>query len=145
MKFQGLVNTQNPFNPQISSTQTLSGREPAPQADSMEFSPKDTSTQHLDRGWRAKMGEEMVYGYPSQDYVVGGPHNFMEIKNIFTGSMEKVLIDPPDHHGYVTKQQGDAINSKLLSGTGVRLSLEGNIGSGNLVVARFLLLIMACR
>ena len=100
------------------------------QPNSMEFFPKDTSTQRIDRGWRSKMSDEMLFGFPSQDYVVEGPHRFMEIKNIFTGLTENVLIDPENHPGYVTKQQEEAIHSNMFRGSGVRISIEGNIGSG---------------
>ena len=96
----------------------------------MVFSPRDTSTQHLDRGWRNKMGEEMLPSFPSRDYVIDGPHNFMDIRNIFTGKVESVLIDPNDHQGYTTRQQQEAVASKLFFGNGVRISIEGNIGSG---------------
>ena len=96
----------------------------------MVFSPKETSTQHLDKGWRDKMSEELLPGFPSRDYAVEGPFRFMNIRNIYTGEVEKVLIDPEDHQGYTTRQQEKAIRSKLFFGNGVRISIEGNIGSG---------------
>ena len=76
------------------------------------------------------MSEELLPGFPSHDYVVDGPHNFMDIRNLFNGKVENVLIDPTDHQGYTTRQQQEAVRSKLFFGSGVRISIEGNIGSG---------------
>ena len=127
------MDTQQSFMPPATSTQAVevqASDNMVRQADSIEFSPKNTSTQHLDRGWRSKMGEERMLGFPSRDFVVDGPHQFREIKNIFTGKMETVLVDPDNHPGYTTKQQEEAIHGNLLRGSGVRISIEGNIGSG---------------
>ena len=96
----------------------------------MSFRPENTSTQRLDRGWARKMGEEVQLGFPSQDYVVKGPMSFKTITNIYTGKAEKVLVDPVTHDGFVTKQQRDALQKKTSLGPGVRITLEGNIGSG---------------
>ena len=56
--------------------------------------------------------------------------SFKTIANIYTGKQEKVLVDPTAHDGFVTKQQRDALQLNASLGPGVRLTLEGNIGSG---------------
>ena len=76
------------------------------------------------------MAEEVVPGYPSKDYITDGPRNFMTVKNLYTGGDEVVLVDPEQHEGVVTRQQQEAVRNNLLLGSGIRISLEGNIGSG---------------
>ena len=111
----------------ITSTQSLTREE----FDSINFNPNNTSTQKLDRGWSYKMGEEVQNGFPAaEDYVVKGPLKFKVIRNIYTGNNVTVLVDPAVHNGYVTEQQHEAYQCNLLLGSGVRISLEGNIGSG---------------
>ena len=76
------------------------------------------------------MVEEAVPGYPSKDYITDEPRYYMTVKNPYTGGDEEVLIDPVQHDGVVTRQQQEAVKNNLLHGSGIRLALEGNIGSG---------------
>ena len=86
----------------------------------------------MDHGWAGKMSEEEHLGYPSQDYIIKGPLSFKSIQNIYTGKQVKVLVEPTTHDGFVTKQQVEAHKNSLLHGSGVRLVIEGNIGSGQI-------------
>ena len=84
-------------------------------------------------------------GFPSSDYIVKGPLSFKTIKNIYTGGQEKVLIDPTTHDGIVTKQQQNALQKNTTLGPGVRLTLEGNIGSGKRWYYNYFVLTVICR
>ena len=76
------------------------------------------------------MGAESIPAYPSKDYITAEPRTFTTIKNIYSGGLEEVLVDPMHHAGVVTVQQQQAVRENLLIGDGVRITLEGNIGSG---------------
>lgn len=106
----------------------------SPQLGSQMFNPRSTSTQRFDAGWRAKIGAEAIPAYPSKDYVTPMPHTFITIKNVYTGGLEEVLVDPAHHDGFVTLQQQQAVRHNLVIGDGVRITLEGNIGSGKRTV-----------
>ena len=104
---------------------------------SQMFNPHSTSTQRFDIGWRAKIGAESIPAYPSKDYVTAEPHTFTTIKNIYTGGFEEVLVEPMHHAGVVTLQQQQAVQENLMIGDGVRITLEGNIGSGMFTLCCF--------
>ena len=148
---QAPVDSLQMFEPSIMSTQALHAATEnvgAPPG-SVMFDPKATSTQqinqltdqHVDQLTEQdsgrKAGTKNVFGYISPD-LVAQEHRlqYRDVMNIYTGKIVNVPMDPKNHNGYVTMDQVKAIRDNMFLGNGIRISIEGNIGSGKVLIRR---------
>ena len=106
--------------------------------DPSEFDePKFESTQQLGKPEQKKdkrRGEKVVaenvpaWKQPNRT-LLSGRTDTTSVYNIFTGGMS-ILPCGEDHDGYYTMEERDFINRSVIQHQGLRVSLEGNIGSG---------------
>ena len=71
-----------------------------------------------------------MFRQPSRTLLTGETST-TSVYNIFTGG-RSFLPCGEDHDGYLTKEEQDFIDRSVSQHRGLRVSLEGNIGSGKL-------------
>ena len=128
MELQGVAGFE--ASATVTSTQLI--------ADPDEFEePSFESTQRLGkpeqkmdkhRGEKVVAENVSVWRQPNRT-LLSGETDTTSIYNIFTGGYS-ILPCGEDHEGYYTMEERDFVNRSVTQHQGLRVSLEGNIGSG---------------